>query len=52
MPRAEEETIALALRETEGNRAAAAARLGISLATLNRRLREAEPAPGSEPPTR
>ncbi|HEY7513010.1 MAG TPA: sigma-54 dependent transcriptional regulator [Vicinamibacteria bacterium] len=41
--RAEEEAIALALRETEGNRAAAAARLGISLATLNRRLREAEP---------
>ena len=38
--------IALALRETEGNRAAAAARLGISLATLNRRLREQEP--GSE----
>jgi DNA-binding NtrC family response regulator len=41
--RAEEEAIALALRETEGNRAAAAARLGISLATLNRRLRESEP---------
>jgi two-component system, NtrC family, response regulator AtoC len=41
--RAEEEAIALALRDTDGNRAAAAARLGISLATLNRRLREAEP---------
>jgi DNA-binding NtrC family response regulator len=41
--RAEEEAIALALREMDGNRAAAAARLGISLATLNRRLREAEP---------
>ncbi len=41
--RAEDEAIALAMRETDGNRAAAAARLGISLATLNRRLREAEP---------
>ncbi len=41
--RAEEEAIALALRETDGNRASAAARLGISLATLNRRLRETEP---------
>jgi DNA-binding NtrC family response regulator len=43
--RAEEEAIALALRDTDGNRAAAAARLGISLATLNRRLREGEPGP-------
>jgi DNA-binding NtrC family response regulator len=46
--RAEEEAIALALKETEGDRAAAAARLGISLATLNRRLRPGEggkPAP-------
>jgi DNA-binding NtrC family response regulator len=42
--RAEEEAIALALRETDGNRAAAASRLGISLATLNRRLREADPS--------
>ena len=38
--RAEEEAIALALRETEGERSAAAARLGISVSTLNRRLRE------------
>ncbi|HVO12160.1 MAG TPA: sigma-54 dependent transcriptional regulator [Vicinamibacteria bacterium] len=38
--RAEEEAIALALRETEGDRSAAAARLGISVSTLNRRLRE------------
>jgi DNA-binding NtrC family response regulator len=45
--RAEEEAIALALRETDGNRAAAAARLGISLATLNRRLREADPSSDS-----
>jgi DNA-binding NtrC family response regulator len=45
--RAEEEAIALAIREKGGNRAAAAARLGISLATLNRRLREPEPGPGS-----
>ena len=45
--RAEEEAIALALRETEGDRAAAASRLGISLSTLNRRLRQAgtDPAP-------
>ena len=43
--RAEEEAIALAVRETQGNRAAAAARLGISVATLNRRLRGTEPAP-------
>ena len=37
--RAEEEAIALALRETDGDRAAAAERLGVSLSTLNRRLR-------------
>jgi DNA-binding NtrC family response regulator len=41
--RAEEEAIALALREAGGDRSAAAARLGISLATLNRRLRLSEP---------
>ena len=35
--KAEEEAIALALREHEGDRAAAARRLGISVATLNRR---------------
>jgi len=44
----EEEAIALALRETGGDRPAAAARLGISLSTLNRRLRAAEPAPTPE----
>jgi DNA-binding NtrC family response regulator len=38
--RAEEEAIGLALRDTGGDRAAAAARLGISVSTLNRRLRE------------
>jgi DNA-binding NtrC family response regulator len=37
---AEEEAIALALADSAGDRGAAAARLGISLATLNRRLRE------------
>jgi DNA-binding NtrC family response regulator len=37
--RAEEEAIELALRDASGDRTAAAARLGISLATLNRRLR-------------
>jgi DNA-binding NtrC family response regulator len=37
--RAEEEAIALALREAEGDRASAAARLGVSVSTLNRRLR-------------
>jgi DNA-binding NtrC family response regulator len=36
---AEEEAIALALREAEGDRAAAARSLGVSLSTLNRRLR-------------
>jgi DNA-binding NtrC family response regulator len=40
--RAEEEAIAAALRETDGDRAAAASRLGISLSTLNRRLRKAD----------
>jgi DNA-binding NtrC family response regulator len=39
--RAEEEAIAAALRETADDRAAAADRLGISLSTLNRRLRKA-----------
>jgi len=38
--RAEEEAIALALREAEGDRARAAARLGVSVSTLNRRLRQ------------
>jgi two-component system response regulator FlrC len=42
--RAEEEAIALALREAEGDRAAAAEQLGVSLSTLNRRLRGAEPS--------
>jgi two-component system NtrC family response regulator len=37
--RAEEEAIALALKESGGDRAAAAGRLGISLSTLNRRLK-------------
>jgi len=40
--RAEEEAIALAMREAAGDRAAAAARLGISLSTLGRRLRGAD----------
>ncbi len=39
--RAEAEAIAAALRESGGDRAAAAGRLGISLSTLNRRLRPA-----------
>ena len=39
--RAEEEAIALALAETGGDRSTAAARLAISVATLNRRLRPA-----------
>jgi DNA-binding NtrC family response regulator len=48
---AEEQAIALALQEAQGERAAAAARLGISVATLNRRLREkAEPAKGEAAP--
>ncbi len=45
--RAEEEAIALALGETGGDRAAAAERLGVSLSTLNRRLRKAEAEPDS-----
>ena len=39
--RAEEEAIKLALLETDGNRAAAAERLGISVSTLSRRLKAA-----------
>jgi DNA-binding NtrC family response regulator len=39
--RAEEEAIQQALLETDGNRAAAAERLGISISTLSRRLRAA-----------
>ena len=39
--RAEDEAIALAMREADGDRAAAAAKLGVSLSTLGRRLREA-----------
>jgi len=46
--RVEEEAIALALRETGGDRNAAAVRLGISLSTLNRRLRQSEPEPAAE----
>jgi DNA-binding NtrC family response regulator len=42
--RAEDEAIALALREADGDRARAAARLGVSLSTLSRRLRQ-----GGEP---
>ncbi len=40
--RAEEEAIALAMRDANGDRAAAAARLGVSLSTLGRRLRDGE----------
>jgi DNA-binding NtrC family response regulator len=40
--RAEEETIALAMRETDGDRARAAERLGISVSTLGRRLRQTD----------
>jgi transcriptional regulator with GAF, ATPase, and Fis domain len=40
--RAEEEAIALAVREAGGDRAAAAASLGVSVSTLNRRLRQGE----------
>ena len=40
--RAEDEAIALALRESGGDRAAAAERLGISVSTLGRRIREGE----------
>jgi len=42
--RAEEEAIQLALKDTGGDRAAAAVRLGVSLPTLNRRLRAGEGA--------
>jgi len=38
---AEDEAVQLALRESDGDRAAAAQRLGVSLSTLNRRLRAA-----------
>jgi two-component system response regulator FlrC len=44
--RAEEEAIALALREADGDRAKAAARLGVSLSTLSRRLRQNGGEPG------
>jgi DNA-binding NtrC family response regulator len=40
--RAEEEAIDLAMREADGDRAAAAARLGVSLSTLGRRLRQTD----------
>jgi DNA-binding NtrC family response regulator len=40
--RAEDEAIRLALRESDGDRGAAALRLGISVSTLNRRLRSGE----------
>jgi DNA-binding NtrC family response regulator len=40
--RAEEEAIRLALAETHGDRSAAAERLGVSLSTLNRKLRALE----------
>jgi DNA-binding NtrC family response regulator len=42
--KAEEELVALALREANGDRTAAAARLGVSVSTLGRRLRQ-----GAEP---
>jgi DNA-binding NtrC family response regulator len=42
--RAEEEAIAIALKDTGGDRAAAAEKLGISLTTLNRRLRQGDNA--------
>jgi DNA-binding NtrC family response regulator len=46
--RAEEEAIALAVREAGGDRAAAATSLGVSVSTLNRRLRQGEPGgPGT-----
>ena len=46
----EEEAIALALAETGGDRSAAAARLGMSVATLNRRLRDkADPVRPADP---
>jgi DNA-binding NtrC family response regulator len=45
--RAEEEAIAIALRDAGGDRAKAAERLGVSVATLNRRLRPGEVPAGS-----
>jgi DNA-binding NtrC family response regulator len=47
--RAEEEAIAIALQETGGDRTAAAARLGVSVSTLGRRLRAQD---GREEPPR
>jgi two-component system response regulator FlrC len=47
--RAEEEAVALALRDTGGDRSAAAARLGVSVSTLNRRLRQGEEPGTAEP---
>jgi DNA-binding NtrC family response regulator len=44
--RAEAEAVALALRESGGDRAAAAARLGVSVSTLGRRLRQGEEGAG------
>jgi DNA-binding NtrC family response regulator len=44
--RAEEEAIALAMRDADGDRAAAAVKLGVSLSTLGRRLREAAESDG------
>jgi DNA-binding NtrC family response regulator len=44
--RAEEEAIALAMRDADGDRAAAAAKLGVSLSTLGRRLRVAAESDG------
>jgi DNA-binding NtrC family response regulator len=38
--RAEEEAVRLAMAETQGDRPAAASRLGVSVSTLNRRLRQ------------
>ncbi len=49
--KAEEELVALALREADGDRAAAAARLGVSVSTLGRRLRHGA-EPESNPPGR
>jgi len=50
--RAEEEAITLAMRDTGGNRTLAAERLGISLATLNRRLRPGDGADPADPASR
>jgi DNA-binding NtrC family response regulator len=46
--RAEETAVELALREAGGDRPAAAARLGVSVSTLNRRLRQGEERGGGE----